>query len=56
MVSLGDFPCGPVAKTLCSQYRGVSLILGQRTKIPHAMQCGQILKTTTTTKNDALRF
>ena len=32
----GDFPGGPVAKTLSSQCRGLGLIPGQGTKIPQA--------------------
>ena len=35
----GDFPGGPVVKTLCFQCKGS--ILGQGTNIPHAMPCGQ---------------
>ena len=33
----GDFPCGPVVKTLCSQCRGpgFSPLLGNRSHIPH---------------------
>ena len=37
----GDFPSGPVAKTLCSQGRGPGLIPGELrwgTRIPHAAQ------------------
>ena len=33
-----DFPAGPVVKTLPSNTKGVSLIPGQGTKIPHASQ------------------
>ena len=33
---LWDFPGGPVAKTPCSQCRGLGSIPGQGTKIPHA--------------------
>ena len=40
-----DFPGGPVVKTPHSQCRG--LIPAQRTRIPHAMWCGQ-----KTEKND----
>ena len=32
----GDFPGGPVVKTLCFQCRGLGWIPAQRTKIPHA--------------------
>ena len=35
--SFRDFPCSPVVKTLCFQYRTSSLILGRGTKIPHAV-------------------
>ena len=36
-LDLGDFPAGPVAKTLCSQCRGPGLIPGQGTRscVPH---------------------
>ena len=33
-----DFPAGPVVETLPSNTKGVSLIPGQGTKIPHASQ------------------
>ena len=35
--SFRDFPCSPVVKTPCFQYRTSSLILGRGTKIPHAV-------------------
>ena len=33
-----NFPGGPVVKTAPSNAGGAGLILGQRTKIPHALQ------------------
>ena len=36
-----DFPGGPLVKTPCSQCRGMGSIPGWRTKIPHALWCGQ---------------
>ena len=33
-----DFPGGPVVKTLSFQCRGIGLIPGPGTKIPHAVQ------------------
>ena len=38
-----DFPDGPVVKTLPFNARGVGSIPGGRTKIPHAIGCGQKL-------------
>ena len=38
---MGDFPGGPVVKTLCLQCRGTGLISGQGTKIPHAEKHSQ---------------
>ena len=40
-VVFGDFPGGPVVKTLSLQSQGTGSIPGQRTKIPHAMWHGQ---------------
>ena len=37
----GDFPGGPVVKTLCFQCRGAGSIPGRGTKIPHAVGHGQ---------------
>ena len=42
--TLGDFPGGPVGKTLPSSTRGVGLIPGRGAKIPHATR-GQKPKT-----------
>ena len=39
-----DSPGGPVVKTLHFQYKGMGLISGQGTKIPHAMWQGQSIK------------
>ena len=39
-----DFPGGPVIKTPCFHCRGMGLISGWGTKIPHAVPCGQINK------------
>ena len=33
----GDFPGGPVAKTLCSQYRGLVFNPSSGNQIPHAI-------------------
>ena len=33
----GDFPGGPVVKTLCFQCRGTGSVPGQGTEIPHAV-------------------
>ena len=33
-----NFPCGPVVKSLPSNSQDVSLMPGQRTKIPHATE------------------
>ena len=38
---MGNFPDGSVVTVLCSHSRGESLIPGQGTKIPHAVQCSQ---------------
>ena len=38
-----DFPDGPVVKTLPFNARDVGSIPGGRTKIPHAIGCGQKL-------------
>ena len=37
----GDFPGGPVVKTLHVHCRGTGLVPGQKTKIPHASGCNQ---------------
>ena len=37
--SLGDFPGGPVVKTLSFHCRELSLTPHQKTEIPHAVQC-----------------
>ena len=37
----GEFPGGPVARTLYSQSKVPGSIPGQGTKIPHVMWCGQ---------------
>ena len=42
--STGDFSGGPVVKTPCFHSRGMGLIPGQGTKIPHTVQHGQTLK------------
>ena len=36
-----DFPSIPVVKAMCFQWRGSGSIPGQRTNIPHAVQCDQ---------------
>ena len=43
-----DFPNHLGVKTLPSNAEGSGSILGQGTKVPHAVGCGQILKTKTT--------
>ena len=43
-----DFPSRLGVKTLPSNAEGSGSILGQGTKIPHAVGCGQKLKTKTT--------
>ena len=37
----GDFPSGPVVKTLPSNTGGAGSISGWGTKIPHAVGCGK---------------
>ena len=46
-LELGEFPGEPVARTWCFHFWGLGSMLGQETKIPQAMQCGQ-----TKTKNN----
>ena len=46
-LELGEFPGEPVARTRHFHFWGLGSILGQGTKIPQAMQCGQ-----TKTKNN----
>ena len=41
---LVDLTGDSVVKTPCSQSKGTGLIPGQRTKIQHAIQCGQKIK------------
>ena len=36
-----NFPGGPVVQTLSFHFRGMGLIPGQGTKIPHAMRCSK---------------
>ena len=40
-----DFPSGPVVKSPPSNAGDMGSIPGRGTKIPHAVQCGQKLKT-----------
>ena len=42
--SSGEFPSGPVFKTVASNAEDAGLIPGWRTKIPYATQCGQNTK------------
>ena len=44
IINLGNFPGGPVVKTLCFQYRGLGSIPGQGTKISHAVWYSQKIK------------
>ena len=47
----GDFPGGPVVKTLCFHCRWHGFEPGWGTKIPHAMQRGQKVKINLKLKN-----